>query len=188
MKLIYIPVLYFIAVILLAHFFTPPEYFWTQNTVSDLAAQGLKHQWIMQTGFIGFGLLINLAYLQKFRITHTIPFADVMIMLYGLSVLLTGFFSTAPFLSGVPYSAQESSLHSLFATTAGICFTAGILLRLMAAPTATERWLHAVFLLLVIAASLGFGLAENGTLPLGKGILQRALYLVSFVWLLISPG
>lgn len=54
-KMIAIAIVYFIVIIIIAHFFAPPEYNWTQNTVSDLAAQGLKYQWIMQAGFIGFG-------------------------------------------------------------------------------------------------------------------------------------
>ncbi len=37
---ILIAVVYFIAVIVLAHFFVPPIYDWTQNTISDLASQG----------------------------------------------------------------------------------------------------------------------------------------------------
>jgi hypothetical protein len=185
MKTLSLSVIYFIAVIVLAHFFTPPEYRWTQNTISDLAAQGLKYQWIMQAGFIGFGLLLNLAFIQKFTAAGRVSYPDLLIMAYGLSILLTGFFSTAPFIAGVEVSARESSLHSLFATTAGICFTAAIFLRLMTAPTPAERWQHAVFLVLVTGASLAFGLAENGTLALGKGILQRSLYLVSFAWLVI---
>lgn len=188
MKIIFLSVFFFVAMIILAHFFTPSEYYWTQNTISDLAAQGLKYQWIMQVGFIGFGLLLNLGFLQKFIVAQKIFYSDTLIMLYGLAVLLTGFFSTAPFVDGVKFSAQESNLHSLFATAAGICFTVGIFLRLVIAPTSAKRWQHGIFLLLVIGASLAFGLAENGILLLGKGIIQRSLYLVSFIWLFISQA
>jgi len=188
MKMLPLSILYIIAVIVLAHFFTPPEYRWTQNTISDLAAQGLKNQWVMQAGFIGFGLLLNLGYIQKFRAAQKISVLDIPIMLYGISVLITGFFSTRPFLAGVEFSVQESNIHSLFATVAGVCFTAGIFLRLFSAHTALERWQHGIFLILVIGASLAFGLAENGALFLGKGIVQRILYLVSFIWLFFSQA
>ena len=30
---------------------------------------------------------------------------------------------------------------------------------------------------------MAFGLSESGTIPIGKGIVQRSLYLVSFIWL-----
>ena len=186
MKAIIASVIYFVAVIVIAHFFAPPGYRWTRNTVSDLAAQGLKYQWIMQAGFIGFGVLLNLGFILKFIDARKVSYPDLLIMLYGLAILLSGFFSTAPFLEGVKYSEQESKLHSLFATVAGVCFTLGILIRLLTAVTPGERWLHIVFLILVMGISLTFGLAENGTLALGKGIIQRSLYLISFGWLLIS--
>lgn len=186
MKTIYLSIGYFIAVILVAHFFAPPEYVWTQNTVSDLAAQGLPHQWIMQGGFIGFGVLLNLGFIQKFIVARKVIYADVPLMLYGLAVLVTGFFSTMPFIAGIAYSAQESGLHSLFAQLAGGFFILGILYRLVLAPTIQEKWFHAVFFILVMGTSLGFGLSENGMLALGKGIIQKTMYAVSFIWLLLS--
>lgn len=186
MKMIPTAVIYFIAVIISAHFFASPEYNWMQNTVSDLAAQGLKYQWIMQTGFIGFGVLLNIGFVQKFIATQKVSYPDLLIMLYGLAILLSGFFSTEPFIQGVSYSVQESSLHSLFATAAGFAFTIGIFYRLVTASTLGEKWLHAVFFLLVMGTSLLFGLSENGLLPIAKGIIQRSLYLVSFIWLFVS--
>lgn len=186
MKMISFSIIYFIFVIVLAHFFAPPEYKWTQNTISDLAAQGLKYQWIMQAGFIGFGLLLNLGFMQKFIAAQKISYPDLLIMLYGLAILLSGFFSTEPFINGLSYSVPESNLHSLFATVAGIAFSLGIFYRLMIAAIPGEKWLHGIFLLLVMGASLLFGLSESGTLPLAKGIVQRSLYLVSFIWLFLS--
>jgi hypothetical membrane protein len=186
MKMVIIAVLYFVAVIVLAHFFAPSEYRWTQNTVSDLAAQGLKNQWIMQAGFIGFGLLLNIGFVQKFIVAQKVSYPDILIMSYGLAILLSGFFSTEPFIKGVSFSAQQSSLHSTFATAAGISFSLGILYRLIIAPSPGEKWMHAIFLVLVMGTSLLFGLSENGILPVAKGIVQRSLYLVSFIWLVIS--
>lgn len=183
-KTISLSVFYFVAAIIVAHFFVPSEYIWTQNTVSELASQGLPNQWIMQAGFIGFGLLLNLGFIQKFRIAKKVFLADVLIMLYGLAILLSGFFSTKPFIAGVNYSVQESNLHSFFAQAAGIFFSLGIFCRLIIVPTPKEKRAHAIFLLLVMGTSLAFGLSENGIILLGKGVIQRVLYLVSFVWLL----
>lgn len=184
MKTISLSVFYFVAVIIIAHFFVPSEYIWTQNTVSELAAQGLPNQWIMQAGFIGFGLLLNLGFIQKFKTAKKIFSADIFIMLYGLAILVTGFFSTMPFIDGMSYSERESFLHSLFAQIAGVSFTIGIFYRFIIAPSAKEKAFHATFFLLVMGTSLGFGLAENGAITLGQGIIQRTMYLVSFIWLI----
>jgi hypothetical protein len=140
----------------------------------------------MQAGFIGFGLLLNLGFAQKFIAAQKVSYPDLLIMLYGLAILFSGIFSTAPFIQGVSYSVQESNLHSFFATTAGISFSLGIFYRLVTAPTPSEKWLHTIFLVLVMGTSLLFGLSENGLLPVAKGIVQRSLYLVSFIWLFLS--
>jgi len=185
MKIIFFSVFYFVAVIIVAHFFMPPEYHWTQNTVSDLAAQGLKYQWIMQLGFIGFGTLLNIGLISKFIAAKQIFYPDALIMLYGLAVLMSGFFSAAPFIEGVAYSVQEDKLHSMFAQAAGVFFSLGILYYLIVSPS-KEKLFHTIFLILVIGISLVFGLEENGVIRLGRGLIQRALYLVSFIWLLTS--
>ena len=186
MKVILASVIYFVVVIVIAHFFAPPAYRWTRNTISDLAAQGLKYKWIMQAGFIGFGVLLNLGFVLKFIDARKVSYPDILVMVYGLAILLSGFFSTAPFLEGVKYSLPESKLHSLFATVAGISFTIGIFYRAVTAPTSAERWMHVLFFVLVTGFSMLFGLCENGVIQLGKGLAQRGLYLVSFIWLVLS--
>ncbi|MCP4422231.1 MAG: DUF998 domain-containing protein [Chloroflexi bacterium] len=186
MKTVPFSVFYFVAVIIIAHFFVPTEYHWSQHTISDLAAQGLKYQWIMQAGFIGFGLLLNIGLISKFIATKRLFYPDVLIMLYGLAVLLSGFFSAAPFLEEVAYSVQEDNLHSLFAQAAGVFFSVGILAYLLFTSDPQEKLIHTIFLILVIGTSIIFGLEENGIIHLGRGLIQRILYLVSFIWLLLS--
>ena len=186
MKLTHVSVIYFVVVIVIAHFFVPREYNWTKNTISDVAAQGLKNQWIMKVGFVGFGLLLNLGFIQNFFVTQKVSYPDLLLMLYGLAILLSGFFSTEPFTKGVRFSLQESNLLSLFATVAGFAFSLGILYRMIIALTPAEKWMHAIFLILVMGTSLLFGLSENGVLPLAKGIVQRSLYLVSFIWIIFT--
>lgn len=178
-------IVYFICVILVAQFAAPSTYQWTVHSVSELASQGLPTQWIMQAGFIGFGLLINLAFVLKFRRAGHLVWPDLLIMLYGASILLAGIFSTAPYLQGLPFSEPESRLHSLFATLAGVAFSIAILIYTIQAGR-QGWWLHAIFLVLVMGLSAAFGMAENGQIAIGRGIVQRSMYLVSFAWLIIS--
>ena len=56
--IITISVFFFAAFIIIAQLFTPESYSWTQNTVSELAAQGYDNARIMQIGLIGYGLLL----------------------------------------------------------------------------------------------------------------------------------
>jgi len=179
---ILIAVVYFIAVIVLAHFFVPPIYDWTQNTVSDLASQGHTYKGIMQTGFIGFGLLLTwgvILYFNKYRRAYFLFFVAV----YGLSILMSGIFCAAPIDPSYPNSVRESQLHSMFATVAGIAMSLGIFWQFAVSSNNRERWTRFAFFLLVIGISGLFGLAENHIMALDEGIVQRNLYLVGLAWL-----
>ena len=126
MKPIYFPVVYFITVIIIAHFFAPPGYVWTRNTISDLGSQGHVNKWIMQAGFIGFGIFLTAAMIFKFRDLGRVNYPDVLIIAYGLSIFVTGFFCAAPIDPALPYSARQAQIHSLFAQLAGFFLIAAI--------------------------------------------------------------
>jgi hypothetical membrane protein len=182
LKPISVAVAYFIAVIVLAHFFVPPLYDWTQNTVSDLASQRHTYKWIMQIGFIGFGLLLTWGVIFHFNKNRHAYFL-LFVAVYGLSILMSGIFCTAPVDSSMLFSVSESKLHSMFATIAGIAMSLGIFWQFAVSSNNRERWTRFAFFLLVIGISGLFGLTENHILLLDKGIIQRILYLVGLTWL-----
>ena len=181
-------VAYFVAVILLAHFSAPPGYRWTHNTISELASQGHKNRGSMQAGFIGFGLLLNAGFILKFAAAGKIIYPDILIMIYGLAILLSGFFCTAPIDESIPYSPSEARWHSIFASVAGFGFSLGVLWYLGLSAQAGERWFHLVFLVLTLGSSLLFGLAENRSIGIAKGVIQRVLYTTSFIWLVAGQS
>ena len=181
-NLFLIAVLYFIAVIVLAHFFVPPIYDWTQNTISDLASQGHTYKWIMQAGFIGFGSFLAASSVYYFWQNKKRYFLW-LVAGYGFSILITGFFCAAAIDPSIEYSLQEAGVHSMFATIAGLCMSLGIMWQVVTSSTRREWWLRILFLILVIGISALFGLAENHILEIGKGIVQRALYLAGLAWL-----
>lgn len=181
-KLFLIAVLYFVAVVVLAHFFVPPIYDWTQNTISDLASQGHTYKWIMQAGFIGFGSFLAASSVYYFWQDKKRTFLW-LVAGYGFSILITGFFCAAAIDPSIEYSLQEASIHSMFATIAGLCMSLGIFWQVVTSSTPRERWMRILFLVLVMGISALFGLAENHIVEIGKGIVQRALYLAGLAWL-----
>ncbi len=177
-----VAVVYFVAVIVVAHFFVPPGYDWRQNTISDLASQGHLYRWIMQAGFVGFGLILSGGAVFYFARQRRGYFLG-MVVVYGVSILLSGIFCTAPIDPALPVAVREAELHSLFATTAGVGLSLAILWQVAAAPGRQEKRNHLIFLVLVMGLSGLFGLAENGMVGLDKGIVQRLLYLSGLGWL-----
>lgn len=177
-----VAVLYFMIVIVLAHFFVPPIYDWTQNTISDLASQGHTYKWIMQAGLIGFGSFLAASSMYYFWQNKKRYFLW-LVAGYGFSILITGFFCAAAIDPSIEYSLQEASIHSMFATIAGLCMSLGIMWQVVTSATPRERWTRILFLVLVMGISALFGLAENHVLEIGKGVVQRALYLAGLAWL-----
>ena len=60
-----IAVAVFIGIIIIAHLSANGSYSWKTNTVSELAAQGYERKWIMQIGFVLFGLILIFGIIYK---------------------------------------------------------------------------------------------------------------------------
>ena len=176
-------VAYWLVLIVIAHFFAPPGYVWTQNTISELASQGHTYKWIMQAGLMGFGALIMLAVGMSIFRTKKVLTPLFPVMFYGLCVFLSGIYCAAPIDPAIEYSIREAQLHSIFATAAGFSLTAGIVWQIFTSSNRREKIVYAILLIAVVGFSILFGLAENGMLDIGKGIVQRSVYLSGFAWL-----
>jgi hypothetical protein len=163
----------FVFAIVVAHLFSTNNYDWTKNTISDLGSQGYDRKFIMQFGFLAFGLILSAGILSNGLTWRTSP-----ILIYGLCVGLTGIFCTKPFFPLDNYSVSETTIHSALAQIAGATFTLGILLQLFYSDDNSEKWMHFVFFIFVVGLSASFGLVKNY-----QGIAQRLLYLTSFIWL-----
>lgn len=164
----------FVLVILAAHLFSANNYQWTQNTISDLGSQRYERKFIMQFGFLAFGLTIAAGIMLKGFDWRTTP-----VLVYGLCVGLTGIFCTKPFFTTDDYDATQAAIHSALAQAAGLSFTIGILMQMFYSDEKTQKWIHFAFFILVIGFSSAFGLTKGY-----KGVAQRLLYLTSFIWLI----
>ena len=168
---------YIVIFIIAAHIVVGEQYSWYQHSISQLAGQAYPNAWIMQAGFIGFGVLIQVASIGRMRVTGRHWYRELPIMLYGLSILSSGIFAAPPFIEGIPYSAREAELHTVFATAAGV-ITVAILLYMLTEPANSRKVVHAIALLLTISVSALFFV-----LPVGSGAVQRLLWIIGFSWL-----
>ena len=178
MKFNALSVLFIVIVILIAHILAPEAYDWKRNTISELAAQGYRHKWIMQIGFIGFGVLLSVGVLQNIRKERNYRFRQFPLLIYAIGILLAGIFCTRPFVDGIPYSEVEARLHSSFASIAGFALSATLLLYFLT-DNRRRKLPQLISLFLVLGLSITFSLLSSYT-----GIVQRMLYLVGFSWLI----
>lgn len=140
----------------------------------------------MRIGLLGFGSLVVGAMVARVRETTEYLIPDLALLLYGIGIFLAGVFSTAPFEAGVAFSQKESALHSLFAGLAGFSISLSIICYMFADDGLKKKLFHLIFAILVMGLSALFGLAENGGIAVGKGLIQKAMYVCGLAWMFIN--
>lgn len=170
----------FVGIIIIAHFFTNSPYDWKSNTVSELAAQNYQYRWIMKIGFILFGGILAAGIINKILSGNGKLITELPILVYGLAILVSGLYSTKPIVSGTEYSELESQIHSYSAQIAGMAFSTGLLIHGITASNTNLKIIHFATFIFVVGLSALFGLMNSNV-----GIIQRIMYLGSFVWLTI---
>jgi hypothetical protein len=168
----------FVGVIIVAHFFTTTPYDWKTNIVSELASQNYQYRWIMKIGFILFGGLLAIGITNKLINGNGRLINELPIMIYGIAILISGIYSTKPIVSGIEYSELESQIHSYSAQIAGMAFSIGLLIHVFTEKNPNLKIIHFVTFIFVVGLSALFGLINSNV-----GIIQRIMYLGSFVWL-----
>lgn len=169
----------FILTIVIAHFFVSSPYDWKNNTISELASQNYNYRWIMKVGFILFGGILIIGILNKLFNHNGQLMNEIPIFIYAFAILISGIYSTKPFIEGVEYSEYQSQIHSYSAQIAGFSFSIGLLIFGIKENELNPKIIHFAFFSFVIICSALFGLLETNT-----GIIQRIMYVGSFIWLI----
>lgn len=163
--------------IIVGPYFTAPGYSSVGNAISELGAQATPNAWIMNTGFVAYGLGVLVDAIRRLR---TAPLVAVAFMVFGLAMCLNAVFSHRPIDHAIPYDVRADEFHSLFATAVGISFTFGAI-----AQSFLERglWLRlACYAAAATAIILPLGMLQ---FPGIQGALQRLMFAISFTWLVV---
>ncbi|MCG6872923.1 MAG: DUF998 domain-containing protein [Gammaproteobacteria bacterium] len=165
------------ACIFLAPLAMPGGYSWLYHSISESAAQGLRHAWIARMGFLLFGLAVLWLALQ--RRPHWARGTYWMMLVFAVCMFGTAAFSHKPWLPGAPVDAMEDLLHSVTATGMGFAFTLGVVARwLQRGPDQprSRRFDLAAILAATLLVPVG------GALPAVGGLLQRLMFAVAYLW------
>lgn len=153
--------------------FSPPEFSWLRHSTSEQAGQQLAGAWIMRAGFVGYGLGTLFAALIDWR---TRPLVRAALAVFGLGLVGTAVWSNASILPGAPSNMFEDQLHSIASGIVGTAFAAACAARLFL-PSGSRRdtlaWIGLSVSVVVPLAMIA--------LPEYRGLLQRAMFGVSFV-------
>jgi hypothetical protein len=175
-----ISIVFFLIIAAVAHLVTPSSYDWRENSISELAAQRYNNKWIMQIGLFGFGVILGGGILMRLAQAGLIWFIELPILIYAISISLSGVFCTRPFIEGSDFSQIEDRAHSIFANLTGISFSLGVVVRMVFVELFVDFILNTVFLLLVLVPPFAFSRASKR-----RGIVQRGIFFLGFLWLIL---
>lgn len=162
--------------LLLAPTQMPASYSWLRHTTSESAAQGIEGAWLARLGFLIFGLTV--IWLAGALVEQWSLPVRLLHGAFGVLMVATAAFSTRPWLSNAPYDPVEDAFHSFTASTMGVAFATGVLLRLL--QRKRDPWGRRIDLLAAVAA-VAIPLAMNA-LPEWDGLLQRGMFTIAYIW------
>ncbi len=180
-----IGVLFFILLTIVAQNYTPKNYRWQEKTLSDLAIQGYQRAWIMRFGFIFFGLFITLGFFIKSIETNNFYKTDFLMIIYGLSMIFSGIFSTTTKDEKDFLKKTYDVIHSSLAYFSGIILAVTMVFFVIKTK-GSIREIHIMFLILSGIVSIFFSLSKTKYLRLEHGIIQRLLISVGLIWILLN--
>lgn len=155
--------------------FSPPEFSWLRHSTSEQAGQKMPGAWVMRAGFIAYGLGTVSAALTDWS---TRSFVRGALAFFGLALIGTAIWSNASIFPNLPSDMHEDWLHSVASSVVGTAFAAACAARLFAPGCSKRDWLAWVGL----ACSVAFPLAMVA-MPELRGVLQRSMFVVSFVFI-----
>ena len=157
--------------------FAHPGFNWVANTTSQQAGQMVQGAWLMRLGFVAFGLGVLLDALPDLRRGQ---YENGLFVFFGVSMVLVAVFSHKPLDPTLFFDATDDFLHSVFATLMGFAYGIGVAWRMVR----MRQKLDIVFSAIAAMSSIILPLAM-WQLPEIAGLLQRLMFFISFVWLVL---
>lgn len=168
---------------LIGPYYSPFGYSWLRHSMSEQAGQYMSGAWIIRIGFAAYGGSVLAAAIVDWR---TRPWVRSALLLFGSGLIAAAIWSNAPVIEGLPSDLREDQLHSLASGAVGFAFALACAARLFAPKGDTKDILSWAGLLISVLIPLAMG-----ELPQIRGLLQRAMFVFSYVFVLrefVSTG
>lgn len=174
-RLIFLSMIILIIVMFVLPFFSVESYSLMTNTTSHLGAQYAPHACIMNVSFMLIGVS---CVIESIRYLKTYWVHQILLIIFGLGLILTGIFQHAPIVEGISYDMFHDQMHSIFASIVGFSF---VMLAFSSSFIETKRKDALVDTVVAILATLfSIIMAIN---PMIAGITQRIMFIMAFTWL-----
>lgn len=149
-----------------------------RNTLSDLGAQSTAGSWIINSILVVLGFSSVISGWGFFK---GFVFQRVILLLFGLSIVLSAFFNHAPVNPAISYNISEDGWHKYFACITWIFFAILAFSTALMHKKQTDRSL--AFIAGISAVLLSLLSSEAAQTA---GIWQRLLFIISFGWMIYT--
>ena len=158
--------------------FSAPEISITRNTLSELGAQFSPYSWIMNSIFAALALS---AVISGWGCFEGFVFLRIILVLFGISLVLSAFFNQAPVNPEIRYNIREAGWHMYFVCTTWIAFIILTFSTALMLEKQTDRLLAIITGISAILLSLLASEADRTA-----GIWQRLMFIISFGWMIYT--
>jgi hypothetical membrane protein len=154
------------------------DYSIIRNTLYDLGAQSFPYSGVMNIFLIALGLG---SILSGWRFYEGFAFHRIILVMFGVSLSMTGIFNQAPVNTMSIYDVNEDGWHDYFKNTAILSFiilsiiTAFILAKQKERMLAFASGISVIFLSVIITKSEMF-----------QGLWQRIMFLIIVAWMIYN--
>lgn len=158
--------------------FTAPEISIGGNTLSELGAQFSPYSWIINSIF---AVLAITAVIAGWGCYEGFVFLRIILVLFGVSLLLSAIFNHAPVNTEINYNIREDGLHLYFACTTWITFIILTFSTALILEKQTDRLLAVITGVSAVLLSILASEADRTA-----GVWQRLLFIISFGWMIYT--
>jgi hypothetical membrane protein len=158
--------------------FSFPGYSITRNDIWELGAQFSPHAWIINISIVllsAGSILAGWSYFDGFI------FHRILLVIFGISFLLTAVFNHSPVNTAISYNLVEAGLHTYFAATAVLSFT----IMSIATSFIPERQKERLSALASGVTVLILSVLSSESEPFA-GLWQRLMFLILSGWMIIQ--
>lgn len=126
----------------------------SDSPLNSLLAQGYEHNWVMQIGLIGFGIFLFTGILNKLLQGKGNFFSELMVLLFAMSIILSGIFAPRPLNEELRWSELEDHMHSVLSYIAIGALLVGIGRYGIMEKEKNKQLIHFALLLIILSALL----------------------------------
>lgn len=149
-----------------------------RNTISDLGAQSSALAWLINLILVTIALL---SVLSGWGCFEGLVFHRIILVLFGISLILSAIFNQAPVDPDIPYNINEDGWHMYFANTTWITFIILAFSTAFILESPIDR-------ILAIMTGISGVLLSLLAVEMDRtaGLWQKLLFVVSFGWMIYT--